>query len=110
MIVWTSKTGEHSFTRVSKNVHDEHSHALTLQHLMDDATFTIIDDVSDEVLMELYPNYGKERKKNTVLRNILDLEAKVTARLVREATLGSKEAINKLTEINDAITALRVKL
>lgn len=93
------------FVHCAKGINERAHAEVLLRNYPEGTTF----EITSQNIQECIQLYEQNRKEE-LLKQIVTLEAKVTARLVREATLGSKEAINKLTEINDAITALRVKL
>jgi hypothetical protein len=53
---------------------------------------------------------GWEIVDKTAQEKIIDLEAKQTARLTREAAIGNKEAIATLKDIDDKIAELRKEI
>ena len=52
----------------------------------------------------------EEPQKDKIQKQIAELESQQTSRLLRNASLGEEYAVNKLREIENAITELRKQL
>jgi len=53
------------------------------------------------------PQSQSQSQPVSIQQQILDLESQQTPRLLREATMGQQYALDKLSEIDEAITYLR---